>query len=150
MNPEQELLVKWINETYSARNNNAGLTETQLNLFWSFLVSSISIGALIGALSVRALAEKAGRRNALIINGVVNVFAAWLQFISKYAKSPEMLILGRFIIGGNMSITTGLVPMFLMEITPNRYRGTAGTLHQVDLLQSLHCIKPCLGRCCLF
>jgi MFS family permease len=61
------------------------------------------------------LAEKAGRRNALLINGFVNVIAAALQFGSKYAESPEMLLVGRFIIGGCMAITTGLVPMFLME-----------------------------------
>jgi MFS family permease len=96
VNPEQELLTAWINETYAARNLNSGLNETQLNLFWSFLVSSISVGALIGALLVRFLAERAGRRNALIVNGVVNVFAAGLQFSSKYVHSPELLIIGGF------------------------------------------------------
>lgn len=99
VNPEQELLVNWINVTYATRNNDAGLNETQLNLFWSFLVSSISVGALIGALSVRWLAEGLGRRNALIINGFVNVFAAALQFASKYMNSPEMLIAGKERVG---------------------------------------------------
>lgn len=64
------------------------------------MVSSISIGALIGALLVRFLAERAGRKNALIINGVVNVFAALMEFGSKWAASPEMLIIGKFWMGG--------------------------------------------------
>ncbi|KAI6192290.1 MFS transporter, SP family [Aphelenchoides bicaudatus] len=144
VNPEQELLTNWINTTYASRQHSSGLTETQLNLFWSLVVSSISIGALVGALSVRTLAEKAGRRNALIINGVVNVFAALLEFGSKWAESPEMLIIGRFIIGANMSITTGLAPMFLMEITPNRYRGAAGTFHQIAVAFS-DCLSLFLG-----
>jgi hypothetical protein len=29
------------------------------------------------------------------------------------------------------SFKTGLVPMYLMEITPTKYRGAAGTLHMV-------------------
>lgn len=33
----------------------------------------------------------------------------------------------KFILG----LTSGLVPLYLIEITPNKYRGTAGTLHQV-------------------
>ncbi|PAV84987.1 hypothetical protein WR25_10256 [Diploscapter pachys] len=60
-----------------------------------------------------------------------NVFAAILELFSKKFKSPEILILGRFIFGANMGLTSGLVPMYLMEITPPAYRGSAGTLHQV-------------------
>jgi hypothetical protein len=60
---------------------------------------------------VRVATEKAGRRNALIINGVINVLAALLEFSAKYVDSPEVLIVGRFILGANMGFTTGVVPM---------------------------------------
>lgn len=32
-----------------------------------------------------------------------------------------------------MGVTSGLVPMYLMEITPTKYRGSAGTCHMVHI-----------------
>uniref|UniRef100_A0A915EU00 Major facilitator superfamily (MFS) profile domain-containing protein n=1 Tax=Ditylenchus dipsaci TaxID=166011 RepID=A0A915EU00_9BILA len=130
VNPEQELLTSWINSTYYSRDG-IGLSQTALNLFWSFVVSSIAVGAIGGSLLTRYLAERLGRRNALIANGVVNVLAALLEYFSKYAESPEFLILGRLLLGANMGLTSGLVPMYLLEISPTSFRGTAGTFHQV-------------------
>ncbi|KAI1712029.1 sugar transporter domain-containing protein [Ditylenchus destructor] len=130
VNPEQELITAWINETY-AKRNGVGLSETGLNFFWSFVVSSIAIGAIFGALLTRTLAERLGRRDALIANGIVNVLGALLEYFAKYAESPEFIILGRIILGANMGLTSGLVPMYLMEISPNSFRGTAGTFHMV-------------------
>lgn len=77
------------------------------------------------------MAEHLGRRNALILNGFFNLIGALFEYFTKYAASPEFLIIGRVILGVNMGLTSGLVPLYLLEITPNKYRGTAGTLHQV-------------------
>lgn len=52
VNPEQELLTAWINETFTKRDGRS-MDEAQLNLFWSFVVSSIAIGAIVGALLTR-------------------------------------------------------------------------------------------------
>ncbi|CAB3410149.1 unnamed protein product [Caenorhabditis bovis] len=130
VNPAQVIITKWINETYTERYGTP-LSLTISNLFWSFVVSSIAIGAIIGACLTRYIGEKFGRRNGLIINGVANVFAAFFQLGAKPLRSPELLLFGRFIFGINMGLTSGIVPMYLMEITPARYRGPAGTLHQV-------------------
>ncbi|CAK5120703.1 unnamed protein product [Meloidogyne enterolobii] len=77
------------------------------------------------------LSECFGRRNALIVNGWINVFGALLEYFSKAMASPELLIFGRLVLGAVMGLSTGLVPMYLMEITPTKYRGAAGTLHMV-------------------
>ncbi|RCN29736.1 MFS transporter, SP family [Ancylostoma caninum] len=130
VNPAQRLLTSWINETYIDRYGGP-LTLTQSNLLWSFVVSSLAIGAIIGAALTGITAEKFGRRNGLILNGVFNVFGAICELTSKSLRSPELLIVGRFIFGANMGLTSGLVPMYLMEITPVKHRGQAGTLHQV-------------------
>ncbi|CAI4225537.1 unnamed protein product [Auanema sp. JU1783] len=130
VNPAQPLLTSWINQTYTERYGTP-LSLTVSNLIWSFIVSSIAVGAILGASLTRVVAERVGRRNGLIANGVVNVFGALLELLSKSFKSPELLIFGRFIFGINMGLTSGLVPMYLMEITPGKYRGPAGTLHQV-------------------
>ncbi|EPB67143.1 transporter, major facilitator family protein [Ancylostoma ceylanicum] len=156
VNPAQRLLTSWINETYIDRYGGP-LTLTQSNLLWSFVVSSLAIGAIIGAAltglvwlmlwskcgdpippskhhlpeSYSITAEKFGRRDGLILNGVLNVFGAICELTSKSLRTPELLIVGRFIFGANMGLTSGLVPMYLMEITPVKRRGQAGTLHQV-------------------
>ncbi|KAL6724960.1 hypothetical protein Aduo_019796 [Ancylostoma duodenale] len=130
VNPAQRLLTSWINETYIDRYGGP-LTLTQSNLLWSFVVSSLAIGAIIGAALTGITAEKFGRRNGLILNGVLNVFGAICELTSKSLKSPELLIVGRFIFGANMGLTSGLIPMYLMEITPVKHRGQAGTLHQI-------------------
>lgn len=51
VNPEQELLTTWINNTYINRGHI--MDKSELKLFWSFVVSSIAIGAIIGALLTR-------------------------------------------------------------------------------------------------
>ncbi|KAK0390287.1 hypothetical protein QR680_019279 [Steinernema hermaphroditum] len=130
VNPVQTIIMEWVNTTYSERYNYP-LNLTQLNLLWSFVVSSIAVGAIIGALLTRTLSDKCGRRNALIINGMINVVGGILELVSKNFLSPELLILGRTILGFNMGLGSGLVPMYLMEITPAKYRGAAGTVHQV-------------------
>ncbi|VDL72214.1 unnamed protein product [Nippostrongylus brasiliensis] len=107
------------------------LNLTESNIIWSFVVSSLAVGAIVGAACTGVIAEKVGRRNGLIANGAVNVLGAVCELMSKRFKLPELLILGRFIFGINMGLTSGLVPMYLMEITPVKHRGQAGTLHQV-------------------
>uniref|UniRef100_A0A1I7YPD3 MFS domain-containing protein n=1 Tax=Steinernema glaseri TaxID=37863 RepID=A0A1I7YPD3_9BILA len=130
VNPVQTIIMEWINTTYWERYDYP-LNLTQLNVLWSFVVSSIAVGAIIGALLTRVLADKCGRRNALIINGMINVLGGILELVSKNFSSPELLMLGRTILGFNMGLGSGLVPMYLMEITPARFRGAAGTVHQV-------------------
>lgn len=83
------------------------------------------------------MAESLGRRNALILNGIINVFGALFEYFSKTFASPEFLIIGRFILGANMGLASGLVPMYLLEITPIKYRNTVGTFHQVDFIIEL-------------
>ncbi|CAJ0943589.1 unnamed protein product, partial [Mesorhabditis belari] len=130
VNPCQELITQWINLTYMERSGTF-VSETNLNLIWALVVGSVSLGALAGALLVRVLSERCGRRNALIINGIFNIIGAFCELIARSASSPELLIIGRFILGANMGLTSGVVPMYLMELTPAKYRGAAGTLHMV-------------------
>ncbi|KAI1700864.1 sugar transporter domain-containing protein [Ditylenchus destructor] len=129
VNTSQEVVTNWINTTYFKRNGSI-MSNSQLNLFWSIVVASIAVGALFGALLTQYMAEKFGRRNALIISGVFNVFGALLEYFAKSLNSPEVLIFGRLILGGNIALSCGLVPMYLMEISPTRYRGAAATAHQ--------------------
>ncbi|KAI6172345.1 MFS transporter, SP family [Aphelenchoides besseyi] len=131
VNQEQALLLRWINTTYT--NRGLQLTSSELNFLWSFIVSSIAIGAIPGALLTRTLAERYGRKTTLVANGVVNILAATAEFSAKYCNSPELLIVGRIVLGACIGLTSGIVPMYLIELTPPDYRNRVGTLHQERL-----------------
>ena len=49
MNPAQQVLISWLNETYLQRDGRVRQL-TDLNFVWSVVVSSVSIGSIIGAL----------------------------------------------------------------------------------------------------
>ena len=68
-----------------------------------------------------------------IIN-LLAVLSSMLMGFSKLAKSFEMLILGRFIIGVYCGLTTGFVPMYVGEVSPTALRGALGTLHQLGIV----------------
>ena len=59
------------------------------------------------------------------------MFGALLQLLAKTFASPEAMIVGRLILGANVGLNSGLVPIYLMEITPQRFRGAAATGNQV-------------------
>ncbi len=133
VNNAQGILQRWMNETYAARNpsRGLGLSSGALTLVWSFFVACFSIGALIGSILTRSVAENLGRRNGLILSGVLSVVGAVLEATSKPAAAPELLMAGRFICGLSVSLNCGLAPLYLTEIAPTPLRGTAGTAHQI-------------------
>ena len=49
VNPAQQVLISWLNETYLQRDGRVRQL-TDLNFVWSVVVSSVSIGSIIGAL----------------------------------------------------------------------------------------------------
>ncbi len=50
--------------------------------------------------------------------------------LSKVSNSYEMIIIGRFIIGLNCGLNSGLCPTYITEIAPIAIRGSIGTLFQ--------------------
>ena len=48
--------------------------------------------------------------------------------VSKLVHSPELLIVGRLIIGIECGLYTGLCPIYLSEVSPKRVRGMIGSL----------------------
>ncbi len=52
VNPEQEILMNWINNSYYLRDG-VGMDISKLNLFWSFAVSAIAVGAIVGSILTR-------------------------------------------------------------------------------------------------
>lgn len=56
---------------------------------------------------------------------------------SKFSNSYEMIIAGRFIIGLNCGLNSGLCPMYLNELSPVDIRGSVGALFQLGVTSTI-------------
>ncbi|GFY65022.1 solute carrier family 2, facilitated glucose transporter member 3 [Trichonephila inaurata madagascariensis] len=130
VNAPQRLVEKFINETYFARYNEVP-NESVVTIIFSVMVSIFCLGGMIGALGTAFFAEKFGRKGGLLLNNIFVFIAAALMGFGKMAKSYEMLIIGRFVIGLNSGLNAGLSPMYLTEISPVHLRGAVGTIYQL-------------------
>lgn len=70
----------------------------------------------------------------MLISNILALFGGGLMGLSLLAKSFEMVIIGRLIIGIFCGLCTGLTPMYVGEITPTAIRGAFGTLHQLGVV----------------
>lgn len=70
----------------------------------------------------------------MLIANVLAFVAAALMGFSKMARSWEMLIAGRFVVGLYSGLSTGFVPMYVGEVSPTSLRGALGTLHQLGIV----------------
>uniref|UniRef100_A0A7E4VV84 MFS domain-containing protein n=1 Tax=Panagrellus redivivus TaxID=6233 RepID=A0A7E4VV84_PANRE len=130
VNPVQDVICNWLDGVYNERYHGF-LGEAYLNDVWSVIVACLPLGAIFGALSTKIVAEKLGRRNGLVFNGVLAVAGSLSSLVCKPLHMPELLILGRLLHGFAMGLASGLAPMYMMEITLCRHRGIAGSVHQV-------------------
>ena len=52
---------------------------------------------------------------------------------SQFLRSYEILMVGRFLAGVYSGIVTGILPLYLNELSPQHLRGTIGTLNQLTI-----------------
>ncbi len=104
----------------------------QLSDGWlGFTVASALIGTIIGSISVGRPADRIGRRNMLMVMGVLYFVSAlgsalawnWLSFV-----------LFRFIGGLGVGGASVLSPMYIAEISPARERGRLVALAQFNIV----------------
>uniref|UniRef100_G3P384 Solute carrier family 2, facilitated glucose transporter member 5 n=1 Tax=Gasterosteus aculeatus aculeatus TaxID=481459 RepID=G3P384_GASAC len=118
------------NTTWTERYGQPLAVETS-TLLWSVTVSVFSIGGLLGALSVSIILRVLGRKGTLLVNNGFALLATLLLTLGERAKSFEMLIIGRLVIGVNAGIALSALPMYLGEITPRHVRGSIGQFNSI-------------------
>ncbi|XP_073323909.1 solute carrier family 2, facilitated glucose transporter member 9 isoform X2 [Pagrus major] len=126
----QKFIKAFYNKTWVERYGEPIAAETA-TLLWSITVSIFAIGGLLGALSVSFIIRVLGRKGTLLLNNGFAVIAALLLALGETAKSFEMLIVGRFIIGVDSGIALSVLPMYLGEITPKHIRGSIGQFNSI-------------------
>ncbi|UYV66329.1 SLC2A4 [Cordylochernes scorpioides] len=136
VNAPQALVEEFINATYSVRFEEPAPHSTVTFIF-SILVAVFCVGGVVGAGATAYVAERAGRRGGLLLGCVLVFVAAGLMGLARTARSYEMMVLGRFVIGVNAGLNAGLAPMYLAEISPLHLRGAVGTIYQLVITISI-------------
>jgi SP family arabinose:H+ symporter-like MFS transporter len=101
---------------------------SELQLGWG--VSSILLGAIIGAFGTGSLTEKYGRRSLLI--SVALLFAISCAGMA-LAKHQHFFIAFRVLGGLAVGSVSVLSPMYVAEVAPSRIRGTLVTIYQLAI-----------------
>lgn len=84
------------------------------------LVGIALLGALLGAIICGVLANTVGRWSTIFCSGLLFTIGSFGCFV---APSLFWLLLSRFIVGNAIGIASYIVPLYIAEISPARYRG---------------------------
>lgn len=91
------------------------------------LVSSVLIGAVIGAATNGVLADVFGRKKIIMATAVIFIIGS---ILCAFAPNIYVLIASRIFVGFAVGIVNFVVPLYLSEISPKHLRGTLVSLYQ--------------------
>ncbi len=92
------------------------------------VVSSILLGAIIGAAFIGTLSDRYGRKKMVLAASAIFGLGA---LASACAPNAFILILSRVFLGTAVGGASALVPVYLAEMAPARLRGSLSTLNQL-------------------
>jgi sugar porter (SP) family MFS transporter len=102
-----------------------------LNAFTEgFIVSSLLLGAMVGAGVSGALSDRLGRRTIILVAAVIFAVGAIGAALS---PSVEILIFSRFVLGLGVGTASALVPSYISESAPTEVRGSLSSLFQLAI-----------------
>lgn len=106
----------FINESWNLSDSMQGI-----------LVSSVLIGAVIGAATNGILADVFGRKKIIMATAVIFITGSILCGL---APNIYVLIASRILVGLAVGIVNFVVPLYLSEVSPKSLRGTLVSLYQ--------------------
>ncbi len=92
------------------------------------IVSTLLVGAVVGALSGGPLSDRIGRRPTALLAAVV--FGAGALAVA-FAPSVAFIVFGRFLLGLGVGLASMVVPLYIAEIAPADRRGALVSLNQL-------------------
>ncbi|XP_030634289.1 solute carrier family 2, facilitated glucose transporter member 11-like [Chanos chanos] len=122
MNAPTTYIQNFINETFVDRWG-LQLEVYEVTLIWTFIVSVFSLGGFAGALLAGPMSIRFGRKKALLLNNIFLMSSALLAVTSRTARSFEMIIISRALVGINAGISMNVQPMYFGESAPKHLRG---------------------------
>nr|XP_056721235.1 solute carrier family 2, facilitated glucose transporter member 5-like [Euleptes europaea] len=130
INSPAPFMQDFYNETYFQRNGEY-MSEDLKTALWSLTVSFFPLGGFFGSLMVGPMVNTCGRKGTLLINNVFSIIPAILMGISAVAKTFEVIIVCRIVIGICAGLSSNVVPMYLGELAPKNLRGAVGIVPQL-------------------
>ena len=91
------------------------------------ITAAMAAGSFVSALLAGLLADRFGRRVALMVASLVWIVGAVLQCS---AQNVAHLVVGRVVAGLAIGITSSQVPVYLAELAPSRIRGRVVGIQQ--------------------
>ena len=120
-----------------------GLSENAANAFKGFLVSSALIGCIIGGAFGGLISKKLGRRNGLILAGILFFISAlgsampemFLRPIGEADHTFSTIFIVYRILGGiGVGLASMLSPLYIAEIAPAKSRGKLVSFNQLAIV----------------
>lgn len=108
------------------KNGDPTITSTQK----SIMVSILSLGTFLGALTAAPVADKTGRRWGIIIS--TGVFSAGVA-MKTAATSIPLFTCGRFFAGYGVGMISAMIPLYQSETSPKWIRGTIVGAYQLAI-----------------
>lgn len=136
INAPGSTIQQFINTTYFDRYG-VYIDPLKQKLLWGFAVSIFALGGMVGSFSAGYVMKSTGRKRTMLGNNILVMVAIALMGCSKVAKSYEMLIIGRLVIGVNCGINTAVAPLYLTEIAPVSLRGILGISNQLGIVTAI-------------
>lgn len=122
INSPTSYIQSFVNDTYWERWG-ARLDAPKITLVWTFIVSAFSLGGLVGAILAGPMAVRFGRKRSLLLNNGFLLVSVALVLTSRWARSFEMIIAARLLVGINSGVSMNVQPMYFGESAPKHLRG---------------------------
>ncbi|MEJ7841208.1 MAG: sugar porter family MFS transporter [Rubrobacter sp.] len=111
-------------------NKDLGLSPFMSGL----VVSSLLVGAMVGAAFAGPIADATGRRKLVLVAAVVFALGA---IGAALATSAGMLVLFRVVLGLAVGAASLIVPLYLAEVAPTEIRGAVASLNQLMIVTGI-------------
>jgi sugar porter (SP) family MFS transporter len=98
------------------------------------VVSSLLLGAAVGAVTAGPLSDRLGRRNLIIMAAITFAVGA---IGAALAPSVGVLVLFRVVLGLAVGAAAVIVPLYLSEIAPTEIRGAVSSLNQLMIVTGI-------------
>lgn len=125
------MIKNFFSETYKKANDGAEMSSDDLILLWSWTNSALPLGGVVGAMISGFVADKFGRKKGMMLVNAIVILTGILFVISKSIPTYLTLVAGRALGGLYSGLFTGILPIFLNEISPSNLRGAVGTVNQL-------------------
>jgi sugar porter (SP) family MFS transporter len=94
------------------------------------ITSWVTLGALVGALVAGSVADRIGRRAAVLVAAVLFVAGAVIEAAS---PNPTVLVVGRLVVGFGVGVASVAAPLYAAEMAPTRVRGRFVSWYQFGI-----------------